>query len=353
MKVVYLNFGFSFYRHLDDFREVQHATLLYKSALAQKHDVYYLVRSNLVGNFDYNGIKLQFSSGGIMQFLLLLLKLISRQKPNVVIIHGLIFFPFAPIFLLFPRLKVVFQHHCERFYNKKLSFFMRFFDPFIHGYFFSGTALALPFFDAGCLKMKKVLEVTEGTTDFECKERFADNDKTLVYVGRLIEHKNLITLLKAATLIKRTDYQIHVYYSDNLLEASLKQYCRENKLDDIVIFKGQISHHELQNIFCSSHALISCSLYESSGYAVIEALACGLFPIVSDIPSFRFLMGGLEYSRHFEAKNEKQLAACLEEVLDMKITAEIRSSIRSHFEKRASANAIAKQIDTALKTLIK
>jgi glycosyltransferase involved in cell wall biosynthesis len=34
------------------------------------------------------------------------------------------------------------------------------------------------------------------------------------------------------------------------------------------------------------------SHHESAGYALIEALACGATPIVSDIPSFRRLTGG-------------------------------------------------------------
>jgi glycosyltransferase involved in cell wall biosynthesis len=54
---------------------------------------------------------------------------------------------------------------------------------------------------------------------------------------------------------------------------------------------GALPHEHMELACRASDFLMSGSHREGSGYAVIEALACGTTPILSDIPAFRALTG--------------------------------------------------------------
>jgi glycosyltransferase involved in cell wall biosynthesis len=52
---------------------------------------------------------------------------------------------------------------------------------------------------------------------------------------------------------------------------------------------GQVEHALLTAFYSAADFFVLGSHREGSGYAAIEALACGATPVVTDIPSFRTL----------------------------------------------------------------
>ena len=50
---------------------------------------------------------------------------------------------------------------------------------------------------------------------------------------------------------------------------------------------GRVPHLDLEAIFNGADYFVLGSHSEGSGYTLAEALACGVVPIVTDIPSFR------------------------------------------------------------------
>lgn len=174
--------------------------------------------------------------------------------------------------------------------------------------------------------------------------------KQLVFIGRLNENKNLITLLKAITILKinRSDFHLTIYYTSVELEKELKIYSAENKINDVVTFKGSIPQNEIERVLNQSNVFVSCSIYEGSGYSLIESLACGVFPIVSHIPAFDFLLEGLNEKMQFNPLDEIELVNNLQNILDIEFNESMRQSIRNHFEIKCSNIAIARQIETVL-----
>ena len=51
-------------------------------------------------------------------------------------------------------------------------------------------------------------------------------------------------------------------------------------------------HADMPAWFSAADLFVVGSHHEGSGYALMEACACGAVPVVSDIPTFRLLAGG-------------------------------------------------------------
>jgi glycosyltransferase involved in cell wall biosynthesis len=55
---------------------------------------------------------------------------------------------------------------------------------------------------------------------------------------------------------------------------------------------GSVDHRLMAAHYSAADIFISASRHEGSGYALIEAMACGVLPCVTDIPAFRALTHG-------------------------------------------------------------
>lgn len=92
------------------------------------------------------------------------------------------------------------------------------------------------------------------------------------------------------------------------------------------------------------------SHYESTGFAPIEALACGTTPLVTNIPSFRRITGWGHAGALFPSRDACALAQAIREWSgrDPKV---LRKSARLHFERALSFDAIGRQLRVVYETL--
>jgi glycosyltransferase involved in cell wall biosynthesis len=82
-----------------------------------------------------------------------------------------------------------------------------------------------------------------------------------------------------------------IYGSEDLLPG-LDRWLAENPSTQArVRLLGLQPHRALEAFYNSSEFFLLGSHHEGSGFAVLEALACGVVPVLSDIPSFRVLTG--------------------------------------------------------------
>jgi glycosyltransferase involved in cell wall biosynthesis len=228
---------------------------------------------------------------------------------------------------------------------------MGFADTYIRAYFFNGKEMARPYLKKNIIKNKdKVIEIPEATTPFTLRACQTKPIKKIVSIGRLNENKNTVTILKAINLLKdsRQDFQLSIFYGTSELESELKTYVDVHQLHSLVSFKGSISQKEVESVLNQSELFISASLYEGSGFSLIEAMACGVYPIVSNIIAFNYLLNEFPFKQQFEPTNEIELAQKLHAVLDMDLNSFTRQSIHNHFKKTCSSTAIAETIHAAL-----
>jgi glycosyltransferase involved in cell wall biosynthesis len=141
------------------------------------------------------------------------------------------------------------------------------------------------------------------------------------------------------------------YTDDNLLRAVRSTAEGDPVLAGRVHFLGELPHERVQVLLRAADFLMLGSYAEGSGYAVIESLACGTPPLVTDIPSFRKLTArGRVGALSPPGDSEAMARALLEWTARPRGTS--RALARSHFEAELSFEAIGKRLQLAYETLL-
>ncbi len=119
-------------------------------------------------------------------------------------------------------------------------------------------------------------------------------DPAVLWVGRLDANKDPLTALEAVERAMTDLPGLRLwccFQRADLLAAVGKRIAASPRLSEHVRVLGAVTHHEVEILYRAADLFLLCSHAEGSGYALIEAIACGAAPVVSDIPSFRALTG--------------------------------------------------------------
>jgi glycosyltransferase involved in cell wall biosynthesis len=119
-------------------------------------------------------------------------------------------------------------------------------------------------------------------------------DPALLWVGHLDPNKDPLTILRAVRQALRALPQLELWcaFGSAALLPAMQDLLREDEqLAAHVHLLGRVPHAEVETLCRASDIFVLGSHREGSGYALLEALACGLTPVVGDIPSFRSLTG--------------------------------------------------------------
>lgn len=112
----------------------------------------------------------------------------------------------------------------------------------------------------------------------------------LLMVGATWKHKNAHELIERVSLWS-DKYRLKILSGSGKNRESLKELVIRFDLEDKIDFVGYLSESELISLFQNASALVYPSLMEGFGIPPIEAMACGVPVIVSDIPIFREIYG--------------------------------------------------------------
>ncbi len=81
-------------------------------------------------------------------------------------------------------------------------------------------------------------------------------------------------------------------FGDDTLIESVEERVRGSALLNAkVTLAGRVQRDEMPNYYGAADVFVSGSHSEGSGYALIEAMSAGVVPVVTDIPSFRAIVG--------------------------------------------------------------
>lgn len=288
--------------------------------------------------------------------ILLSLKL-RRMRPDVVLVHSIIYIHFAAFlrFFLSRRTKIFVQNHAEKTPQSSIKkWVVAMCDPMIDGYFFVSKELAQPWVKQGLIKtMKKVHEIMEGSSSFTpksrriCREALQIPDvQTFIWVGRLDGNKDPMCVLRAFRnyATQHTNFKLYMFYHTEELLEQLKSYIRKYGLENHVLLQGKIPHAALETWYNASDFFVAASHSEGSGYALCEAMSCGCIPIVSKIPSFKYMTNQGDVGFLFESGNHSELYQSLMKI-DMNTISVHRNRVLELFQKRLSFQAIARKME--------
>jgi phosphatidylinositol alpha-mannosyltransferase len=113
--------------------------------------------------------------------------------------------------------------------------------------------------------------------DAVTRPEYDDTKCTIMFLGRLVPRKGAVTLLEAARILKQKTnvppFRI-VVCGKGPLEAELKQFVKDELLEDLVTFTGFISEADKPSYVASADIMTFPSLGgESFGIVLIEAMA--------------------------------------------------------------------------------
>jgi glycosyltransferase involved in cell wall biosynthesis len=229
------------------------------------------------------------------------------------------------------------------------------------GIAFCSTEQAKPFTAARLITPKtKVYAIPESTSRFQAgdkdKARRATSvtgDPAILWVGHLNANKDPLTVLsgisQAARLLPRL--QMYCCFGTAPLLADVeRRIARDPHLQNRIHLVGRVPHGRVEQMMQAADLFVSGSHREGSGYSVIEALACGLHPVVTDIPSFRSLTGNGSVGHIWPRGNALKLSESLIAAA-ARPSAESRTIARRHFEQELSFEAVGRKLTSAYEEL--
>lgn len=232
----------------------------------------------------------------------------------------------------------------------------------IAGVAFTSRAQARPFVDAGVLHPRvRVFEVLESSSHFTPGDRAASRIKTglygdpcLIWVGRLDENKDPLTVLTALriALPELNDPQLWCCFTAApLLDAVRTRLSNDPLLAGRVHLLDRVPHEKVEELCRAADFLVLGSHHEGSGYAVIEALACGTSPLVTDIPSFRRITADGAFGALSPPGDAEAMAHAIVE-WSRRDPDKLRRAARAHFERALSFDVVGAELRTAYERII-
>ena len=225
------------------------------------------------------------------------------------------------------------------------------------GVAFTARAQAEPFKAAGVLRPSlPVFEVIEVSSPFTPGDQQAarivtglDGDPCLLWVGHLDANKDPLTVLDAVARAASALPAIRLnmcFRHAPLLGVVQARIGNDAALRERVRLLGEVPYHEMEMHVRAADFLIQASHVEGSGYAVIEALACGTTPLVTDIPSFRRITSEGEFGALVPVGDASRLAAAICD-WSRRDRVTLRRRAREHFARALSFDAIGFQLRAA------
>lgn len=127
-------------------------------------------------------------------------------------------------------------------------------------------------------------------TAFWPDESARPSDPYLLMVGARYEHKNVEEVIDVASHWKNT-YRLIITSCGGKYRQKLESKVLDAGLQGQIEFKDYLSRKELLRLYQGASALVYPSKWEGFGIPPLEALACGVPVIASDIPVHREVLG--------------------------------------------------------------
>ncbi len=139
-------------------------------------------------------------------------------------------------------------------------------------------------------------------------------EKRILLMGRMQKYKNMQTAIRAVAAVDRSGWTVDIL-GDGPYRGELEKLVSELELTDCVKFHGWIDNNSPEQLAYLQKAsvYITASQFENCPMAVLETAAAGCYPLLSDIPGHRQLIGDDQY--YFEPDDVQGLARKLQKVL--------------------------------------
>ncbi len=140
---------------------------------------------------------------------------------------------------------------------------------------------------------------------------------TFVFAGRLSRTKGLDLLVRAATgtVLRHHDFRLVILGETSTDEPRLMESLLPTPPDDRLRFIGRVGEEAMPSYLCAADVFVLPSRIEGMPFATLEALACGVPLLVSDIPALRDLVSDSGAGSTFRSGDARDLERAMSEIL--------------------------------------
>jgi glycosyltransferase involved in cell wall biosynthesis len=201
----------------------------------------------------------------------------------------------------------------------------------------------------------------------ECSSRFAPGDAhaarlatgvhgdpAVLWVGHLNANKGPLAVLAgiAAAVERLPGLQLWCCFGSAPLMPEVRaRIDADPRLRGRVHLLGKVPHATIEQLMRAADLFVLGSRNEGSGCSLIEALACGLPPVVTDIPSFRALTGNGKVGMLWPHGDSARMCEALLSVAS-RPRQPTRSAVRAHFDNEVSFAAVGRKLVDAYGRLL-
>ncbi|MFC1977601.1 glycosyltransferase [Chloroflexota bacterium] len=127
-------------------------------------------------------------------------------------------------------------------------------------------------------------ENLQGRGEFRKKYGFNDNQKIILFLGRINKIKGLDLLANTFASLNRelSNVRLVIVGPDDGYLAALKQLIKELNIEEKVLFTGPLYGEQKLEAYVDADVYVLPSIYETFPVTVLEACACGTPVIVTD-----------------------------------------------------------------------
>lgn len=322
---------------------------LRETAFVQKNVLYCFFPS---GNYFFN---IPFSTYSFLR----------KHKPDAVIVQGL-GNPWQLILLrvvLGKQAKIIVQHHGDKLWPYPKKIFQKWAGKLTNAWMFTSIENATPWIVDGMIRnTKQCYEVLEASTFMSQLSKSESRKKlgigstdVFLWVGRLNKNKDPLTVLNgfAHHLTDHPGASLYmIYQTEELLPAVKKILDTDPALRNAVHLIGKVPHTALADWYSAADFFVLGSHSEGSGYALIEAMACGCIPVVTDIPSFRKITGDGQHGILFTPGDADSLVNALSKTAAINRATTSENAV-THFQQELSFQKIGRDISSLIKKIIR
>lgn len=120
------------------------------------------------------------------------------------------------------------------------------------------------------------------------RQQFADGCNYFCYVGAMHPRKNIETLLRAFDAFKtstQSNFKLVIVGRKAWQSEGIEQTYNQMQHQQDVVFTGRVAEENLYNITAAAHAMVYIPFFEGFGLPIVEAMACDVPVITSNVTS--------------------------------------------------------------------
>lgn len=180
--------------------------------------------------------------------------------------------------------------------------------------------------------------------DYEFRRQYAmDNEKIILYVGRLVYEKGIQNLISAMPKIlnRYHDSKLIIAGKGGMLDE-LKAQANSMGLGDKVYFTGYLNAKQVQKMYKCADVAVFPSTYEPFGIVALEAMLAGVPTVVSDVGGLNEIIEhGVNGMKSYAGNSNSIADSVLSLLYDHKLCANISKNAKNKVKEQFNWNKIA------------